>query len=467
MKKTILALWITFSVFTINAQSYTFNDIGGEYHFVKEGHHFMSLVYVDILNQNAFAWRPHPGKDPNGWGSTLYLTPFFPGGALNQVDIVPPTILPNDQGFEVKAQGSVMLQNGASYGNWEVTFQFQYDSEMKKITGGGTYHIHLDGLMSSATGDLNLYRLASNYLIEVPLLCNPNFGNTGDMDTVFVDGGPNFQKIWLPPFDSFPNDNLDLLTVDVTENYNSVDTKAQGHESIMPAHKPSMKIKLKAWESDYRMRFGAIFDETMSKAFYSDNVGITPLINKNSPFTDFSFDFDFESMVSVEQVETPQFSECVDNMPVELEIFSETPNSTIIYNFNETMPNVDAFEYVAPVLIEEDVTVFAQAYKCGLETSELDSMDCLVSTINRWVKNLNLQVYPKPAQTNLTLDFFLQERQTINLSVFSLSGQLIYFEKIQHSGGNLNHQILIDDWKEGLYYLFLNGKYADTFIKIN
>jgi len=40
----------------------------------------------------------------------------------------------------------------------------------KKTYGSGTYSINLAGALSASTGDLNLYKLASNYLVDVPLL---------------------------------------------------------------------------------------------------------------------------------------------------------------------------------------------------------------------------------------------------------------------------------------------------------
>ena len=34
-----------------------------------------------------FVIRPHPGLDPNGWGSSLYLQPFLPGATLGGTSV--------------------------------------------------------------------------------------------------------------------------------------------------------------------------------------------------------------------------------------------------------------------------------------------------------------------------------------------------------------------------------------------
>ena len=44
------------------------------------------------------------------------------------------------------------------------------------------------------------------------------------------------------------------------------------------------------------MIFGAMYNTTESKLFYADNVGITPLILKQSNRTEFHFDVKFESV---------------------------------------------------------------------------------------------------------------------------------------------------------------------------
>ena len=44
------------------------------------------------------------------------------------------------------------------------------------------------------------------------------------------------------------------------------------------------------------MIFGAMYDESASGLFYSDNVGITPLILKSTTLKSFNFSVDFQSI---------------------------------------------------------------------------------------------------------------------------------------------------------------------------
>ncbi len=58
----------------------------------------------------------------------------------------------------------------------------------KIITGSGVYYVSLDAPLDDNTGDLNLYKIASNYLNNVPLLCSTINENTGDMQQANIDG---------------------------------------------------------------------------------------------------------------------------------------------------------------------------------------------------------------------------------------------------------------------------------------
>ena len=77
--------------------------------------------------------------------------------------------------------------------------------------------------------------------------------------------------------------------------YNNVDTAAMGFAPIMPAYKPSLKVTLRSARQGIPMIFGAIYNTEQSQLFFTDNVGITPLILRQSPDTDFDFFVEFES----------------------------------------------------------------------------------------------------------------------------------------------------------------------------
>jgi hypothetical protein len=209
-----------------------------EYRFIKDGHHFLSF-----MNFNGTCnFRPHPGFDPNGWGSSWYAQPFLPGAVLGHtiIDSIDAT---NDY-IRIEVHGNVSRGLASTYGTWSLVMTFIYTKAEKKIVGTGEYVIFIDGQLSGTTGDLNLYKIASNYLDDVPLLSGGN-GDTGDMSRADVTG--SFAPYsWIPPNQPshFPSDTTDTLSINVIGQYNNVDTAAQGYAPIQTAFKPSMKVKL-------------------------------------------------------------------------------------------------------------------------------------------------------------------------------------------------------------------------------
>ncbi|MCB8977859.1 MAG: hypothetical protein H6657_10585 [Ardenticatenaceae bacterium] len=271
-----------------------------EYRLFCGKQHFLSV----ITQNGTFNLRPHPGEDINGWGSSLYLQPFFPNASLKHTTA--PTITVTGNNIQIQAEGFVSLNADETYGSWLVSLALSCQPYNKQVSGSGIYQISLDGLMAPH-GDLNLYRIASNYLIDVPLLSGGN-GNTGDMATVWYayDGSANHQ--WTPTLINnahFPNDEADQLMVEVEGACNEVDTAAQGYAPIVAAAKPSLKLTLTSQNPDAGVRFGAFYDTSKSQDFWEDNVGITPLVNVNSPNTDFAFNVEFMSTSVISDGQIP------------------------------------------------------------------------------------------------------------------------------------------------------------------
>jgi hypothetical protein len=249
--------------------------------------HFGTL----IDSNGALAFRPHPGVDPNGWGSTWYPQPFMAGAVLGHGNV--DSIDAVSDGIEVQLSGDVSSGANGTYGAWTLDLFLSYDRPTKTISGSGDMAVALDDVVDNTTGDLNLYKIASNYLDDVPLLSGGT-GDTGDMDyAVVVAIGFNFD--WHPPLQPahFPADLTDSLSIDAKGQYNEVDTAAQGHAPIAAAYKPSLKVVLVTDASV--LTFGGFYDTTVAQDFWEDNVGITPLIRAGSPGTNFDFDVEFES----------------------------------------------------------------------------------------------------------------------------------------------------------------------------
>ncbi|PIN90637.1 hypothetical protein COU57_02945 [Candidatus Pacearchaeota archaeon CG10_big_fil_rev_8_21_14_0_10_32_14] len=153
---------------------------------------------------------------------------------------------------------------------------------------------------------MNLCKIASNYLNDVPLL-RGGIGDAGDMQRaeIYFDETLTDKIIWNPPeipsFFHFVFYKDNDLTIDTVGQYNNVDTFAQGYQRIEPAYKPNLSINFKSNESDIPLIFGGIYNTDLSQDFWEDNVGITPIILQGqTDLTGFGFDVSFQSDADIE-----------------------------------------------------------------------------------------------------------------------------------------------------------------------
>lgn len=250
--------------------------------------HFMTL----IEQGGAVAIRPHPGVDPNGWGTTWYPQPFLAGAVLGHSDVTGTSI--TSGGIEVSLSGSVSRGTSETYGTWSAELAFTYDRAAKTVFGSGTYNVDLEGPLATPALDLNVGKLASNYLDDVPLLSGGT-GDTGDMAQAVV-GIDAFNFTWVPPDQTahYPTDTGETLSILVEGDYNEVDSAAQGHNPIAAAYKPSLLLVLSS-QSTARLAFGGQYDTDTAQDFWEDNVGITPLLLQSSPEAQLDLEITLES----------------------------------------------------------------------------------------------------------------------------------------------------------------------------
>jgi hypothetical protein len=268
-----------------------FHEPGFQYKFYKGDHHFLSLIY----DGGIFDFRPHPGCDINGWGSSWFAQPFFPGAELKHTEVQSVSV--DSGGVHVNASGLVSKGGDDTYGNWSSAYEFTYEESGQFVSGTGSYNIDLPGKVSGGGGDLNLYKIASNYLDNVPLL-NGGLGDTGDMGNAVVQGSNSWSNFtWYPPLvpGHFPTDENSWLSISVKGKYNQVDTVAQGYARIEPACKPSLKVEIHSKGPTGEIRFGGYYLTSDREKFWTDNVGITPFINAGSTETSFRYDVQFDS----------------------------------------------------------------------------------------------------------------------------------------------------------------------------
>ena len=253
--------------------------------------HFFSV----IAKAGAVAERPHPDiSETNGWSRSCYGQLFFPGAVLHGAAVSIPTVGKN--GITVRIAGAISVGANKSAGSFTRIMVYTYDSSAKKVMGTGTCVANLSKSPSAlGLGDLNLYKLASNFLHDVPLL-GGGVGDTGDMSEVnVVSGSTSYKWDLLANPGYFPTNTADSLLINVIGQYNNVDTAAQGYAPIVAAYKPNVSIKYTSKVSGVPMIFGAIYDIANGTKFWLDNVGITPLILRTSTAKKYSFDVVFES----------------------------------------------------------------------------------------------------------------------------------------------------------------------------
>jgi hypothetical protein len=182
--------------------------------------------------------------DPDGWGSSWYVNPFVSGADAQDGRVVSIEAVPGDMGIAVSLGGSVPRDGVQSFGSWAFVAIFKYDPSMHRADAKGHLAVKLPGPLTILGADLNLYRIASNFLRDVPLQSGGR-GDSGDMKNAVVsysDGVDSRNFVWLPsklPV-HFPTDASNFLRIDVVGNTNSVDTAAQGNEPIAVARKPSL-----------------------------------------------------------------------------------------------------------------------------------------------------------------------------------------------------------------------------------
>lgn len=261
-------------------QTVTNTDSSVETRAYYNNHHFLSIIVKDKCT----AIRTHPGLDVDGWGTTWYPMPFLPGATIN--GLTNQNIIVNGSTIDVTLSGTVSRGTSQTYGAYRLNMAFTYLPITKTVNGSGYFTIFLDGLLDSTTGDLNIFKMASSFLNGVPKKDGTN-GNTGDFASVNVRGWKTSNLsdytdfVWDPVSQSshFPNDVYTELRVETTEEYNNVDTVKQGYAQINAAFKPSMKITM-IGVAGSPMSFGAMYNTYESQNFWSDNIGITPLVLK-------------------------------------------------------------------------------------------------------------------------------------------------------------------------------------------
>jgi hypothetical protein len=263
-----------------------------------DGFHFATLI--ERPNGTTIL-RPR-GIGVDDWGSSVLFAPYIGGlgsdssrGAITEVVAMP-------DGIFVRAIGDVSGLGGTTFGSWKWEATLGYNNDINGMTSrNGVLDIHLPASLAASGGDLNLYRVNSNYLVSVPLQEPPGAtGNTGDfqyVDVSYADGGDPRDFRWIPSLETpahFPTElRSSYLGATVKGNRNVISTLDQGYDfQIAVANKPTVRVITKSRDSAVQLAWGGTFDTQVATAFDADNVASLALILRDSTdLTDFVFDF--------------------------------------------------------------------------------------------------------------------------------------------------------------------------------
>jgi len=267
-----------------------------EIHLLCGATHFASVVITNASIGGTFSavLRSRPGTDINGWGPGHHLAAF-----LARSDAAGPvkplaSATASAEGITITASGSVN-RAGGSYGTWNTTILLAFDQAGKKVSGTGSYQVNLAGSLAAAGADLNLGRMASNYLTNVPLQCGGT-GNTGDTSQVQIErvGLSTAVWDWVTYPSTCPSDPSTNMTIDAVGNCNDVDTDTMQltHPTIASVYKPGYSLNLESLSGTPMMIFCGTYTEgvtdnrcpgiDVSRCPFDDNLGMEHIVKQGT-----------------------------------------------------------------------------------------------------------------------------------------------------------------------------------------
>lgn len=262
----------------------------------KDDHHFMSFIEKD----GCVAIRLAAGEDVDRWSSSFYPHAFLPGAVLKGLKTKSIAPFGNDR-IQMSLEGTVSKGNNETFGKFFLDMYFQHPNK-GYIYGQGIGLVRLDAPLSTVNVDLNLFKVASNYLDDVPKL-DGTIGDTGDTKEINVRGWRSNNMsvyedfVWNPSTQPahFPQDLYQRLSISLPPQYNDVDTVRQGYAPIKAAFKSGLSVTISGFNNQAFI-FGGLYNTYESKNFWSDNVGITPLVLKNDPSTNIMYNIYMSSV---------------------------------------------------------------------------------------------------------------------------------------------------------------------------
>ena len=308
-----LAAWGQYSIQSVPDP----NDSGNwEYQMDYGGFHFGTVIVqadsgvATATSPGLLIARLHPdqindAEGINGWGSSYQLNPFLsnvqPSGGTVTSSSTDANGIEFVLGGPVKGLAPNQINTTINYGTFTLAATFSYNPTTQKVTESANLAVSLSYTLAAsgtAGADLDLGRITSNYLTNVPLQ-GGGTDNTGDMSAANVSYGAGYPYnfIWLPGLSgtgasTSPTDKTNNLNIGVIGTINRVDGVALGQGFLAVAAKPTMDVTT---TSTSFLSVSANYNTTeppgVGQDPYADNIGIVQQVLKGNAASATAFQF--------------------------------------------------------------------------------------------------------------------------------------------------------------------------------
>lgn len=187
-------------------------------------------------------------------------------------------------------------------------------------------------------------------------------------------------------------------------------------------------------------------------------------IFSNSSGTDFQVfprtNADIE-LIQSEQVATPTFSPAPGTYEnqVEVAISCATEDASIYYTLDGSEPSNSSTLYTTPIVLTNNTTVKAIAYKDGMQNSEIASAAYQITTGINDLESTTL-IYPNPACQSLNI---ITTTAINHVEIYTMAGQKVAEQRCNGTQANLN----VSSLASGMYLMKIYTKEGVSTQKFN
>lgn len=202
---------------------------------------------------------------------------------------------------------------------------------------------------------------------------------------------------------------------------------------------------------------------TIDASAEANIVGFVSIFS-NSSGTDFQVfprtNADIE-LIQSEQVATPTFSPAPGTYEnqVEVAISCATEDASIYYTLDGSEPSNSSTLYTTPIVLTNNTTVKAIAYKDGMQNSEIASASYQITTGINNLESATL-IYPNPAHQSLNI---ITPAIINHVEIYTMAGQKVAEQGCNGTQANLN----VSSLASGMYLMKIYTKEGVSTQKFN